>query len=95
MKCDSCRKEMTPGETLITWDESDAGVVSRMAFTHRGDCDALGLFSSAGAAYGLDWEPEHERKGVAQKPFKNPEQKSRLIALLNAQAVARVSAANA
>ncbi len=85
MNCDFCCKSMTPGETLIAWDETDSGTVARMRFTHRGECDDARLYCSAGAAYGKDWDPEHERNGVAKKPFVIEAEKAKLLALLDAQ----------
>lgn len=95
MRCDTCTGDMAPGETLISWDETDDGVVIQMKFTHRGVCDDGRLYSSAGAAYGHDWDPEHEHSGVGRKIFRIESQKARLFTLLREQAVARTAAANA
>ncbi len=88
MKCDGCGLDISPGETLIAWDETPEGTVIRMRFTHRGECDDARLYSSAGAAYGKDWDPAHERNGVARKPFVIEAEKAKLLGLLAAQTAA-------
>lgn len=86
MKCDTCGDDLTASETLIVWNETDDGVVTEMRFVHRGKCDDSRLYSSAGAAYGADWDPQHERNGVARRPFVDPEQRTRLFDVLRSQA---------
>lgn len=86
---------MTSRQTLITWEESDSGVVKSMAFTHRGECDVAGYSCSAGAAYGPNWEPEYERDGVGKKPFERVRDRANFQLILSEQFKARTAALNA
>lgn len=85
MNCDGCGSDLKPSHTLIAWDETDDGVVLKMRFSHKGACDDQRYDCSAGAAYGSDWDPSHERNGVARKPFAKSSDKARLMEVLRAQ----------
>lgn len=79
--CDTCGHQIASTQALIILDEEPYNYVTALKIVHRGACDQKEYDSSAGAAYGPRWEPEHEEAVFKAKKFACKSDRARVMRL--------------
>jgi len=70
IKCDTCKGVLGKSSCLIIWRKDAEGVITDIKFVHHFTCDDPDLTASSGAAFGDDWDIEHEISRFKQCYFR-------------------------